>query len=68
MDLPGSASRGGLLFYAAVCQQSADYPAFLIIPAGMGKELSACPFQLEDYAKFGSELDVIIDSLKNREK
>ena len=42
--------------------------AYQIIPAGMGKELSACPFQLEDYAKFGSELDVIIDSLKNREK
>lgn len=42
--------------------------AYKIIPAGMGKELKACPFQLEDYTKFASELDTIIDTLKNKEK
>jgi hypothetical protein len=26
------------------------------------------PFQLDDYAKFASELDTIIDTLKNKEK
>jgi len=42
--------------------------AYTIIPAGMGKELKACPFQLDDYAKFASELDTIIETLKNKEK
>ena len=42
--------------------------AFSIIPAGMGKELKACPFQLDDFVKFASELDTIINTLKNREK
>ena len=42
--------------------------AYTIIPAGMGKELSACPFQLDDYTRFASELDTIIDTLKNKEK
>ena len=42
--------------------------AYKVIPAGMGRELRACPFQLEDYAKFASELDTIIETLKNREK
>ena len=28
----------------------------------------ACPFQLDDYAKFAGELDTIIDTLKNKEK
>ena len=37
--------------------------AFAIIPAGMGKELSACPFQLDDYVKFAGELDTIINTL-----
>ena len=36
--------------------------AYAIIPAGMGKELKACPFQLDDYAKFASELDTIIET------
>jgi DNA-binding MarR family transcriptional regulator len=40
--------------------------AYAIIPAGMGKELSACPFQLEDYARFAGELDTIIDTLKKK--
>jgi hypothetical protein len=31
-------------------------------------ELKACPFQLDDYAKFASELDTIIETLKNKEK
>ena len=42
--------------------------AYAIIPTGMGKELRACPFQLDDYTKFASELDTIIDTLKNKEK
>ena len=42
--------------------------AYAIIPAGMGKELKACPFQLDDYAKFAGELDTIIETLKNKEK
>ena len=42
--------------------------AYKVIPAGMGRELRACPFQLEDYTKFASELDTIIETLKNREK
>ena len=42
--------------------------AYAIIPAGMGKELRACPFQLDDYAKFASELDTIIETLRNKEK
>ena len=41
--------------------------AYAIIPAGMGKELKACPFQLDDYAKFADELDTIIETLKNKE-
>ena len=41
--------------------------AYAIIPAGMGKELKACPFQLDDYAKFAGELDTIIETLKNKE-
>ena len=37
--------------------------AYAIIPAGMGEELRACPFQLEDYVNFGGELDTIINTL-----
>ena len=42
--------------------------AYNIIPAGMGKELSACPFKLEDYTKFASDLDTIIETLKHKNK
>ena len=42
--------------------------AYEIIPAGMRQELSACPFQIGDYQNFASELDTIIDALKNKEK
>lgn len=42
--------------------------AYSIIPAGIGKELKACPFQLEDYAKLANDLDTIIDTLKNNKK
>jgi len=42
--------------------------AYDIIPAGMGKELSTCPFRPDDYNKFAAELDTIIESLKNKEK
>jgi DNA-binding MarR family transcriptional regulator len=40
--------------------------AFEIIPAGMGDELKACPLQLEDYARLASDLDTIVDALKNK--
>lgn len=40
--------------------------AYAIIPAGMGKALSACPFQLDDYTHLATELDTIIDTLKNK--
>ena len=42
--------------------------AYAIIPAGMGRELKECPFQLDNFAKFASELDTIIETLKNKEK
>ena len=29
----------------------------------MGEELKTCPFKVDDYAKFASELDIIINSL-----
>ena len=38
------------------------------LPSKGAQELKACPFQLDDYAKFVSELDTIIDTLKNKEK
>lgn len=40
--------------------------AYKIIPAGMGRELSACPFQMEDYGKFAVELDTIINTLRHK--
>jgi len=40
--------------------------AYTIIPTGMSKKLCACPFQLDDYTRFASELDTIIDTLKNK--
>ena len=40
--------------------------AYAIIPAGMGKELSACPLQLEDYGNLANELDSIIETLKKK--
>lgn len=42
--------------------------AYKVIPAGMGRELRACPFQLADYQKFASELDTIINTLLNKDK
>lgn len=43
--------------------QALEEQAYAIIPAGMSKEMSACPFKMEDYANFASELDTIIGSL-----
>lgn len=42
--------------------------AYKVIPAGMGRELRACPFQLADYQKFAGELDTIINTLLNKDK
>ena len=38
--------------------------AYAKIPAGMGKQLSACPLKLEDYQHLAQELDSIINTLK----
>ena len=38
--------------------------AYALIPTVMGKQLSACPMQLEDYQHLAQELDSIISSLK----
>ena len=40
--------------------------AYNLIPAGMGETLKACPLQIEDYTHLASELDMIIDTLKNK--
>jgi len=42
--------------------------AYRIIPARMGSELKACPFNLNDRDRFSEELDNIISTLKNKEK
>ena len=42
--------------------------AYKIMPAGMGKNMKACPFNLNDQETFASELDNIINTLKNKEK
>ena len=42
--------------------------AYKIMPAGMGKNMKACPFNLNDQKTFASELDNIINTLKNKEK
>ena len=38
--------------------------AYNLIPAGMGRQLSACPLRLEDYQYLAQELDALIDTLK----
>ncbi len=38
--------------------------AYSIIPAGIGKELSVCPFLQDDYTKLANMLDTMIDTLK----
>ena len=38
--------------------------AYQLIPAGMGKQLSACPLRTEDYQQLAQELDTLIDTLK----
>ena len=38
--------------------------AYELVPAGMGKRLSACPLKSEDYQRLAQELDSIIDTLK----
>ena len=40
--------------------------AYRLIPAGMGKQLSACPLRLEDYQQLAQELDSLIETLKNK--
>ena len=38
--------------------------AYAVVPAGMGKRLSACPLKIEDYQRLALDLDTIIDTLK----
>ncbi len=38
--------------------------AYQLIPAGMGKRLSACTLQREDYQHLAQELDSLINTLK----
>ena len=38
--------------------------AYAVVPAGMGKRLSACPLKIADYQRLAQELDTIIDTLK----
>lgn len=40
--------------------------AYSLIPSGMREKLSACPFDLDDYAGLAKQLDIIIESLKNK--
>ena len=40
--------------------------AYQVIPAGMGRELNACPFQLDDYERLAGELDTIINTLRQK--
>ena len=40
--------------------------AYALIPPGMGKRLSACPFRAEDYQMLAWDLDLIIDTLKKQ--
>ena len=40
--------------------------AYQVIPAGMGRELSAGPFQLDDYERLAGELDTIINTLRQK--
>lgn len=35
-----------------------------LIPAGMGKQLAACPLKRKDYQNLAQQLDMIINSLK----
>ncbi|MBE6332279.1 MAG: MarR family transcriptional regulator [Bacteroidales bacterium] len=41
--------------------------AYALIPAGMGKRLSACPLSLADYKNLAGELDSIIDALSGKD-
>ena len=40
--------------------------AYQVIHAGMGREPSACPFQLDDYERLAGELDTIINTLRQK--
>ncbi len=40
--------------------------AYATIPAGMGKQLSACPLSFEDYGNMAQKLDALIDTLKEK--
>lgn len=39
--------------------------AYKLIPTGMGKRLSACPLNLDDYHQLAKKLDTMINALKN---
>lgn len=39
-----------------------------LIPAGMGKRLASCPLHNEDYTVLAQQLDILIESLKDKER
>ncbi len=41
-----------------------EQQAFDTIPSGMGEQLSACPFSIDDYGNMAKQLDVLINTLK----
>ncbi|MCR4592298.1 MAG: MarR family transcriptional regulator [Bacteroidaceae bacterium] len=42
--------------------------AFKLIPGGMGETLKACPLQIDDYTVLAQQLDILIESLKDKER
>ena len=44
--------------------KSLEEEAFKLIPAGMSKQLEACPLKREDYQNLAQELDSIINVFK----
>lgn len=48
--------------------QELEEQAYALIPKGMGEQLAACPLQTEDYLTLATELDALIETLKNKDK
>ena len=46
--------------------KAAEEQAYALIPQGMGQRLAACPLKVEDYAHLAQQLDMLIESLKNK--
>ena len=44
-----------------------EQKAYDLIPAAMGRQMTACPLKLDDYANLARELDAIIGTFKSRQ-